>query len=105
MKSAWQLAVACSKDGNKNMCSGESMWRLAVACGDDRKVLETMEKYWGRQQSIGIHAERVEGYNNKSNRDGLMMGQIYPRWRLCGMSEVATMIYLRSMGTERAQRR
>ena len=105
VKSMWQLAVACGKDGNKNMCSRESVWQLVAACGHDRKVLEMTEKYWRQQQSIGICMERVEGYNNKSNRDGLMTGQIYLRWRLCGMSGAATMIYLRFMGAERAQRR
>ena len=74
MKSTWQLAVAWGEDGNKKMWSGKSAWQLAPAWGDDGKVLEMMGKYWGQQQSIGICAERVEGYNNKFNQDGLTMG-------------------------------
>ena len=37
------------------------------ACGDWQQPVATMEKYWGQQQSIGIHMERVDVMDDRNH--------------------------------------
>ena len=44
---------------------------IASICNSNGEVLD-----------VHGHEEEVSGYNNRSNQDGLMMGQVCLRWRV-----------------------